>query len=160
MSATALYRALLEAKVSEETAEKAVEGLVSANEAATKTEIAELRASANEAATKTEVVELRAFVDKTATQTDEAATKADLAELRAATKADLAELRAATKADLKATKVDLEAGLAELRTGLRAVTDRMATKDDLAALEIKMIKWGITFAGLIIAAVGLMFKFL
>ncbi len=42
MSTTALYKALLEAKVSEETAEKAVEGLVSANEAATKADIAEL----------------------------------------------------------------------------------------------------------------------
>ncbi len=39
MSATALYKALIEAKVSEETAEKAVEGLVSANEAATKADL-------------------------------------------------------------------------------------------------------------------------
>ncbi len=43
MSTTALYKALLEANVSEESAEKAVEGLISASEAATKTDIAELK---------------------------------------------------------------------------------------------------------------------
>ncbi len=43
MSATALYKALLEAKVSEESAEKAVEGLAVARDVATKTDIAEVR---------------------------------------------------------------------------------------------------------------------
>ncbi len=39
MSATALYKALLEAKVSEESAEKAVEGLAVAGDVATKADI-------------------------------------------------------------------------------------------------------------------------
>ncbi len=43
MSTTALYKALLEANVSEVSAERAVEGLGSAGEAATKTDTAELR---------------------------------------------------------------------------------------------------------------------
>ncbi len=43
MSTTALYKALLEANVSEASAEKAAEGLISANEAATKADIAALR---------------------------------------------------------------------------------------------------------------------
>ena len=43
MSTTALYRALLEAGTSEETAERAVEGLAHTDEAATKADVAELR---------------------------------------------------------------------------------------------------------------------
>ncbi len=44
MSATALYKALIEAKVSEETAEKAVEDMEFARDVATKADIAQLRA--------------------------------------------------------------------------------------------------------------------
>ncbi len=53
MSATALDKALLEAKVSEETAEKAVEGLAVAHDVATKTDVAELRTEL-----KTDIAEL------------------------------------------------------------------------------------------------------
>ena len=42
MSTTALYKALTEAGVSEDSAERAVEGLVHAGEAATKTDLAAL----------------------------------------------------------------------------------------------------------------------
>ena len=42
MSTTALYKALIEAHVSEDTAERAVEGLGSPADAATKTDLAEL----------------------------------------------------------------------------------------------------------------------
>ena len=43
MSTTALYKALIEAHVSEDTAERAVEGLAYAREVATKTDLAELK---------------------------------------------------------------------------------------------------------------------
>ncbi len=42
MGTTSLYRALIEANVSDGTTKKAVEGLISVNEAATKMDIAEL----------------------------------------------------------------------------------------------------------------------
>ena len=57
MSITALYKALLEANVSEETAERAVEGLISANEAATKTDVAGLKADMAEL--KADMAELK-----------------------------------------------------------------------------------------------------
>ena len=43
MSTTALYKALIEAHVSEDTAERAVEGLACAREVATKTDLVELK---------------------------------------------------------------------------------------------------------------------
>ncbi len=92
MSATALYKALIEANVSDETAEKAVEDLPVARDAATKSDVANVRA-------------------------------------------DIAEGRADT---------------AKVRT-------------EVAQLEVRMVKWQVAihgaFAGLIIAAMGLMIKF-
>ena len=48
MSTTALYKALIEAHVSEDTAERAVEGLAYAREVATKTDLAELKTELKE----------------------------------------------------------------------------------------------------------------
>ena len=77
----------------------------------------------------------------------EVATKADIAELKAATKADIAkidktitELKAATKADIAGLKAE--------------------TKADIAELETKLTKQIYAAVGVIIAAVGLMIKFL
>ena len=104
MSTTALYKALLEAHVSEDTAEKAVEGLGYPGEAATKTDIARLEDKLEEKASKT-----------------------DLAEL---------EMRMTTK-------------MAELETKLTA---------QMSALETRILRWNITLAGIIIAAVALIEK--
>ncbi len=55
MSTTALYKALIEAHVSEDTAERAVEGLAYAREVATKTDLVELKTEL-----KQDIGELRA----------------------------------------------------------------------------------------------------
>ncbi len=54
MSATALYKALIEANVSEVTAERAVEGLAVARDVATKTDLAGLKIEL-----KTDITELK-----------------------------------------------------------------------------------------------------
>ena len=76
MSTTALYKALIEAHVSEDTAERAVEGLAYAREVATKTDLAEL---------KTEL-------------------KQDISELRVELKQDIGELRVELKQDIGEVK--------------------------------------------------------
>ncbi len=91
MSTTALYKALIEAHVSEDTAERAVEGLAYAREVATKTDLAEL---------KTEL-------------------KQDISELRAELKQDISELRVEFKQDISELKGDigeLKGGIAALET--------------------------------------------
>ena len=91
MSTTALYKALIEAHVSEDTAERAVEGLAYAREVATKTDLAEL---------KTEL-------------------KQDISELRVEFKQDIGELRAELKQDISELKGDigeLKGGIAALET--------------------------------------------
>ena len=98
MSATALYRALVDAGANEDLAKEAVENVVYAPEAATRSDIAELRA----------------------------ANKADLAEHREATRSDIAELRAATRADLAEHREATKSDIAELRgdfTGLHGIQD-------------------------------------
>ena len=40
-----------------------------------------------------------------------------------------------------------------------AMANSMMTKKDLAQLEIRMLRWGIAFTGIIIAAIGLMLTF-
>ncbi len=90
MSATALYKALLEANVPEAAAEKAVEELDSALAAAAKAEFAKLQAAA----------------EKPVAQSGELVTKADLKATKSDLKAIIAEL---------VTKSDLKAGIAELK---------------------------------------------
>ncbi len=177
MSTTALYKALLEANVSEKTAERAVEGLAFADNIATTTDLAklgavitrleaELKAALKEKATKADIAGLKAELKEKATKADIARLEADLAGLKTvvtrleaelkekATKADLARLEAELKAELKekATKADI----ARLEDKL----EEKATKADLANLESKMLRWGIGIAvgmtAIIVASVGLM----
>ena len=115
MSTTALYKALLEAHVSEDTAEKAVEGLGYPGEAATKTDIARLEDKLKEKASKTDLAEL---------------------EMRMTTKMAELEMKLTTK-------------MAELETKLTA---------QMSALETRILRWNITLAGIIIAAVALIEK--
>ncbi len=100
MSTTALYKALIEAHVSEDTAERAVEGLAYAREVATKTDLAEL---------KTEL-------------------KQDISELRAEFKQDIGELRVEFKQDISELKGDigeLKGDIGELKGGIAALETKM-----------------------------------
>ncbi len=153
MSTTALYKALLEAKVSEKTAERAVEGLAFADNIATKADLAGL---------KTVVAELKAVVAELKAALKEKATKADIARLEA----DLAGLKTvvarleADLAGLKTAVARLETIVARLEAELKAELKEKATKADLANLESKMLRWGIGIAvgmtAIIVASVGLM----
>ncbi len=145
MSATALYKALIEAKVSDETAEKAVESVPIARDVATKSDIANVRADiaegrADTAVVRTEIAEGR---------TDTAVVRTEVAEGRA----DTAEVRTEVAGVL--TKI------AEVRTELK--TDIAKVRTEIAQLEVRMVKWQVAthgaYAGLIIAAMGLMIKF-
>lgn len=69
MTATVLYRALIDAGTAEELAEKAVEGLLPTSEVTTKTDIAEV---------KTDIARLAACPDETATKGKLAALRTDL----------------------------------------------------------------------------------
>ena len=151
MSTTALYKALLEAKVSEKTAERAVEGLAFADNIATTTDLAglktvvarleaELKAVLKEKATKADIARLE---DKL----EEKATKADLAKLEARLEDKLKEK--ASKTDLAELEMRMTTKMAELETKLTA---------QMSALETKMLRWNITLAGIIIAAVALIEK--
>ncbi len=139
MSTTALYKALLEAKVSEKTAERAVEGL----------------AFADNIATTTDLAGLEAVITRLEDKLKEKASKADLARLEA----DITGLktivaRLEDKLEEKATKADL----AKLEARLEDKLEEKATKADLARLEMRMLRWNITLAGIIIAAVALIEK--
>ncbi len=92
MSATALYKALLDAGTDEELAERAAEVLPPIGELATKADVSELKADVSEL--KTDIVRLE-------TRLDETATKTELAELRTELKTDIAELKTGI-AELKA----------------------------------------------------------
>ena len=148
MSTTALYKALLEAKVSEKTAERAVEGLAFADNIATTTDLAGLKT----VITRLEA-ELKAALKEKATKADIAGLEAVVARLEA----DIASLKtivARLEAELKekATKADI----ARLEDKL----EEKASKADLANLESKMLRWGIGTAvgmtAIIVASVGLM----
>jgi hypothetical protein len=85
---------------------------------------------------RSQVAGILALIPQLATKADVAATKADIADLKAATKADIGDLKAATKADV----ADLKAAV--------AIIPHLATKADIAdvrtavaSLETKMIKW-------------------
>ena len=79
------------------------------------------------------------------------ATKSDIAELKAETKADIAELKAETKADIAELKTETKADIAGLETEMANLETRL-TKLIYAVATIN--------TGVIIAAVGLMIKFL
>ena len=149
MSTTALYKALLEANVSEKTAERAVEGL----------------AFADNIATTTDLAKLGAVITRLEDKLKEKATKADIARLEA----DLAGLKTvvarleADLADLKTVVARLEADITDLKTIVVRLEDKLeekASKADLANLESKMLRWGIGIAvgmtAIIVASVGLM----
>ncbi len=125
MSTTALYKALIEAHVSEDTAERAVEGLAYAREVATKTDLAELKTEL-----KQDISELRAEL------------KQDIGELRVEFKQDIGELRAELKQDIGELRVELKQDIGEVKGGI-------------AALETKMLRWSITMTGVVIGAVAL-----
>ena len=159
MSTTALYKALLEAKVSEKTAERAVEGLAFADNIATTTDLAglktvitrleaELKAALKEKATTTDIAALKAELKEKATKADIARLEADLAGLKTIV------ARLEDKLEEKATKADL----AKLEARLEDKLEEKATKADLARLEMRMLRWNITLAGIIIAAVALIEK--
>ena len=149
MSTTALYKALIVAKVPEEIAERAVEGLASNDNIATEADIvklasvvARLETELKEKATKADLARLETAVARLETELKEKATKADLAGLKTVVdrlETDLADK--ATKSDLadKATKADLDTKITEL--------------------ENKMLRWGIGIAvgmtAINIGAVGL-----
>ena len=89
MSATALYRALVDAGAEEHLANEAVESVVYAPEAATRSDLAELRE-----ATRSDIAELRD------------STRADIAELRM----EMAEFKTEVRTDIADFKVDVERG--------------------------------------------------
>ena len=96
MSATAMYRALVDAGANEDLAKDAVENVVYAPEAATKSDVAELRA-----ATSVGLAEHRE-----ATKSDIAEFRAEMAEFRA----EMAEFKTEIRSDLSALRVDMERG--------------------------------------------------
>ena len=104
MSTTALYKALIEAHVSEDTAERAVEGLAYAREVATKTDLVELKTEL-----KQDIGELRVEL------------KQDIGELRAEFKQDISELRVEFKQDISELKGDI----GELKGGIAALETKM-----------------------------------
>ncbi len=99
MSTTALYKALIEAHVSEDTAERAVEGLAYAREVATKTDLAELKTELKE-----DISELRVEFKQ-----DIGELKQDISELRAEFKQDIGELRVELKGDIGALETKITA---------------------------------------------------
>ena len=82
MNATALYKALTEAGASEDTAERAVEGLPPGGELATKSDLVQLGARLD-----TDIAQLGARLD-----TDIAQLGADIAQLEVRLGADIAQL--------------------------------------------------------------------
>ena len=107
MTATALYRALVDAGAREDLAKEAAERVVYSPEGATKSDVAKAKSEL-----QLEIAEFRAEV------------KADIAELRAETKADIAELRAETKADIADVKVCISGLETRIERSLRAMTWR------------------------------------
>ncbi len=103
---TALYKALTSVGADEGLAIKAAENMPS--EAATKTDIAELRT-----ATQADIAELRTSITEL-----RAATQVDIAELRVEMKEDIAELRTEMKEDMAELRTGVKADIAELRTGI------------------------------------------
>ncbi len=88
MSATALYKALLDAGTDEELAERAAEVLPPIGELATKADVSELKADVSElkadvSELKADVSELKTDIARLETHLDETATKTELAELKA-----------------------------------------------------------------------------
>ncbi len=96
MSATALYRALVDAGANEDLAKEAVESMVYAPEAATRTDIADVRADTAEfkAEIRTDIAEFKTEV------------KTDLADIRT----DIAEFKVEVKTDIAGLRVDMERG--------------------------------------------------
>ncbi len=122
MSTTALYKALIEAHVSEDTAERAVEGLGSPADVATKTDLAELETK---------------IVGQIAGQIAASETK----------------MTAQMTGQIAAS----ETKMTERMTGQIAALE-MKIAAQMAKLEMRMQRWNIILAGVIIAAVGLIVK--
>ena len=156
--------------MSEKTAERAVEGLAFADNIATTTDLAglktvitrleaELKAALKEKASKADIAGLKTELKEKATKADIARLEADLAGLKTIVARLEAELKAALKE--KATKTDiarLEDKLEEKtsKTDLAELEMRMTAQ--MSALETKLLRWNITLAGIIIAAVALIEK--
>ena len=107
MTATALYRALVDAGAKEELAKEAAERVVYSPEGATKSDVAKAKSEL-----QLEMAGFRAEV------------KADIAELRTELKGDIADLRAETKAEIADVKVCISGLETRIERSLRAMTWR------------------------------------
>ena len=118
MTATALYRALVDAGAREELAKETAERVVYSPEGATKADVAEAKSEL-----QVEIAHFRAEVkaDITELRTE---LKGDIAGLRAELKGDIADLRAETKADIGDVKVCISGLETRIERSLRAMTWR------------------------------------
>ena len=107
MTATALYRALVDAGAKEELAKEAAERVVYSPEGETKSDVAKAKSEL-----QLEMAGFRAEV------------KADIAELRTELKGDIADLRAETKAEIADVKVCISGLETRIERSLRAMTWR------------------------------------
>ncbi len=131
MSATALYKALRYANVPEDVAEKAVESVPIAQDVATKSDIANVRA-------------------------DIAEGRADIAESRADTavvRTEVAEGRTDT-ANVRTEVANVRKEIADVRTELKTAIAQLEVR--MVKWNIAL---HIAFAGSIVGAMGLMIKF-
>ena len=142
MTATALYRALVDAGAREDLAKEAAERVVYSPEGATKSDVAKAKSEL-----QLEIAEFRAEV------------KADIAELRAELKGDIADVRAELKGDIADLRAELKGDIADLRAETKA--DIADVKVCISGLEtriersLRAMTW--RFVGLLLATQALLF---
>ena len=118
MTATALYRALVDAGAREDLAKEAAERVVYSPEGATKSDVAKAKSELQ--------LEIAHFRDEVKADIAELRTelKGDIADVRAELKGDIADLRAETKAEIADVKVCISGLETRIERSLRAMTWR------------------------------------
>ncbi len=131
MTATALYRALVDAGAREDLAKEAAERVVYSPEGATKSDVAKAKSEL-----QLEIAEFRAEV------------KADIAELRAELKGDIADVRAELKGDIADLRAETKADIADVKVCISGLETRIER-------SLRAMTW--RFVGLLLATQALLF---
>lgn len=131
MTATALYRALVDAGAKEELAKEAAERVVYSPEGATKSDVARAKSEL-----QLEIAHFRAEV------------KADIAELRTELKGDIADVRAELKGDIADLRAETKAEIADVKVCISGLETRIER-------SLRAMTW--RFVGLLLATQALLF---
>ena len=131
MTATALYRALVDAGAKEELAKEAAERVVYSPEGATKSDVAKAKSEL-----QLEIAHFRAEV------------KADIAELRTELKGDIADVRAELKGDIADLRAETKAEIADVKVCISGLETRIER-------SLRAMTW--RFVGLLLATQALLF---